>query len=210
MTLGLLLTPVSSCARGTTGQNVLEAHPPRAITKTRRPRPLRSPRSTPDDGHLVPDSARDVVEEVVEDGEDPRGQVQESEDKLRSVPSRSQLATRQCRGGFHGGKEDRGGGVQDSQRREQSMFRRSSSEMGVSSTTPCPSIWQYEFIRCFQTRRLCGRSKQSFSALNDDSPTIGCAQRRIRSISQAMECGVHVRVRSGLQNIWTTQPGTRI
>jgi hypothetical protein len=148
----------------------------------------------------VPDSARDVVEEVVDDGEDPRGHVQESEDELPSVPSRSQLATRQAGRDFHGGKEDGGGEVQDSQRREQSMFRKSSSEMVGSNTTPCPSMWQYEFIRCFQTRRLCNNCKQSFSALNDDSATIGCAQRKVRLTGLGM-FGVHVRVRSSLQNI---------
>ncbi len=61
---------------------LFQTHPSRPIFKARRPRSLRTLRPSANEGYLMPYLAAYVVEEIVEDGQDPRGQVYGCEDEL--------------------------------------------------------------------------------------------------------------------------------
>lgn len=76
----LLLTATRTTA--TTSDNVAKAHPAIPIPQTRGARTVFAAGATAPDGDFMPDAPKDVVEEVVEEGEDPGCDVDDGEDYL--------------------------------------------------------------------------------------------------------------------------------
>lgn len=80
-----------SGTRGTSDDAGNADPPPRPVAQARGARPPFAPRPAAPDRYLVPDDAAHVEEEVVEDGQDPRGDVDDGQDELGGGPRPCQL-----------------------------------------------------------------------------------------------------------------------